>query len=591
MNNTQQFAWHSSDEFFGTITDNNHILIFDTKTNEKLQDFVLPFNLSTTFTSISFSPTKQVKKNKKKSKGAIFVACGTSNGKIVVWNITKGDLLCQLETGDAKETFVDFSDASNLLVSTKNLVGTFFVSEEASSIQKLKIGKENQIGGVKSLEKYFVVGTSNFTTLFEKTSRKKTSELQGHSSEGFLFASSGDLILTAAKDNFMNLFSLDSLSKKMNPIQILSLEDYPSCVDIRVKNGIVDVLALTHKGVCLLWRLTKFGKKGLKSDGKIIKEKGLILSAKFSKDKNTILIATGSNLNPFFEEIEFLEDEKVIKSIKVSKKIVEKEAPTFDDKATILGSINMESEEARFKSVLGSKQNGHQMEDTYDDKIEDIDITFKENDIPKVSIAPTLSHALKFNDKPVIINCLEQNNEELIKETVSLLPSKLSITLLDVSLEAYQNQNISSSSLVKWTRSILLYHASTIMSHPNILKKLSPLYHSLNSKLETYTSLLDLSGRLDLVLGLAGHKMIGLDGDADDVDTNIESSTDDEPLQLEDDLQIKEASLNIYGDDDDEDDSDLDEDKGGFGNPDDDSASDLEFPEDEGDLSDEMEEE
>ena len=64
MNKTQQFTWHSSQEYFGSITDNNHILIFDTKTNEKLQDFVLPFNLSTTFTSISFSPTVKNKKKK-----------------------------------------------------------------------------------------------------------------------------------------------------------------------------------------------------------------------------------------------------------------------------------------------------------------------------------------------------------------------------------------------------------------------------------------------------------------------------------------------------------------------------------------------
>ena len=104
----------------------------------------------------------------------------------------------------------------------------------------------------------------------------------------------------------MNLFSVDKLSSKiLNPIQILSLEDYPTCVDMKVKkDGTVDILALTHKGICLIWRLKKFGKKGLKSDGKIITKKGsLILSATFSKQNDSILIATGSNLNPFFEEI------------------------------------------------------------------------------------------------------------------------------------------------------------------------------------------------------------------------------------------------------------------------------------------------
>ena len=90
--------------------------------------------------------------------------------------------------------------------------------------------------------------------------------------------------------------------------------------------------------------------------------------------------------------------------------------------------------------------------------------------------------------------------------------------------------------------------------------------------------------------------MIGLDGDLDDVDTNIDESDDeDDVLQLEDDLQMKDSNLNI-SDDEDEDSDAEDDHKGGFGNPEDDSASDLEFPEDveggeEESDDDEMEEE
>jgi WD40 repeat protein len=142
MNKTQQFAWHSSNEYFGLISDNNHVIIYDTKNNEKIQDFVLPFNLSTTFTSISFSPMvipnffnfKSQEKKKKKKSGIIQVACGTSKGTVVVWNVSKGVLFCHLETEDPKPAFVTFSDSSNLLVSTPNLVGTFFL-EEKSKIQ------------------------------------------------------------------------------------------------------------------------------------------------------------------------------------------------------------------------------------------------------------------------------------------------------------------------------------------------------------------------------------------------------------------------------------------------------------------------
>jgi U3 small nucleolar RNA-associated protein 5 len=172
---------------------------------------------------------------------------------------------------------------------------------------------------------------------------------------------------------------------------------------------------------------------------------------------------------------------------------------------------------------------------------------------------------------------------------------------LDSLLDAYQDSKISSISLSKWTRSILLYHSSSIMSNSKILQKLSPLYHSLNTRLETYNSLIDLSGRLDLVLGLSGQPMIGFDSSLDDVDTNIEDSTDDEPLQLENDLNMGERDdddeeLNIYddykeeGDDDDEESDGDDDEKGGFGDPNNESASDLEFPDEGEEAMDDYEE-
>jgi hypothetical protein len=102
--------------------------------------------------------------------------------------------------------------------------------------------------------------------------------------------------------------------------------------------------------------------------------------------------------------------------LELKKKSVEKEAPSFDEKAVILGSINMESAGARFVQAIGTTK----IEDdaTFEDKIEDIEIVFKEKNIPSVSIAPTLTEALKFKDTPVILTCLSQTNERLIKETV-----------------------------------------------------------------------------------------------------------------------------------------------------------------------------
>ena len=82
------------------------------------------------------------------------------------------------------------------------------------------------------------------------------------------------------------------------------------------------------------------------------------------------------------------------------------------------------------------------------------------------------------------------------------LPAQLAIPLIEAILERYQDNNVDTAGLIHWLRAILVSHTSYIMSQPDIIQKLSPLYNSIESRLSVFPSLLDLSGRLDLLLSL-----------------------------------------------------------------------------------------
>lgn len=86
------------------------------------------------------------------------------------------------------------------------------------------------------------------------------------------------------------------------------------------------------------------------------------------------------------------------------------------------------------------------------------------------------------------------------------LPAQLSVPFIEAILDRYQDNNVDTGALMHWLRAILVSHTSHIMSQPDIIQKLSPLYHSIESRLSVFPSLLDLSGRLDLLLSLVCKK-------------------------------------------------------------------------------------
>lgn len=515
------FAWDKRGEIFAFFGENNHVYVYDTTSNDMIHDLVLPIKIQTSYSSVSFSEEKR-QNNKKKDKIANFLACGTKTGKIILWDIKKGEFVKEISTGQNETVFVEFLDQNTLIFTTPNFAATCTIDKGESSIKKLDHGKSN-ITSLKVIkEKYIMIGTRGIVQVFEFSTKQKLFSLQANDVK--LFGFSEEYILTCSNDNFLNLFKIDK-SSKLSPIQVISVQDDIHSLDMIKMEDTLDIVTVTNKGLCQVWKISNIGEKGSKPVSTITRKNGLILSAIF-RDSNAVFTCSGSFLHPTFENTLYISDDNVIEKIIINKDVKkDNQTQTNGEEGTILGLVNMETESARFTQAIGEKKKD------FSKKVIDIDVDSlletKEKKVPKVSMVSTLSHALQHKDDTVIVKCLLQDNVELIHETVSQLHHELSTTLLENVIDKYQNGIISNTCLVNWIKNILLSHASYIMSNSDLLNKLSPLYHTINARITTYQSLLDLSGRLDFVLGLSGNKMIGLKVENDLVEDDEQGIKED----------------------------------------------------------------
>jgi hypothetical protein len=316
----------------------------------------------------------------------------------------------------------------------------------------------------------------------------------------------------------------------------LSIEDKPLEFDMKKINSILYFNAVSTTGISYVWKLEEF-QKGVLPDLKIGDNETKVKIGKFShENEHGLIIGLNSYYNPLFQTYNIFEKEGVLKNkieLKTEKK--EKEKEKEKKKVSILGSLNMEDPNARFKSNFDTS--------TINEKINFESKKFKEKENEeKIKFTNRLSNALKFNDNSLITECLIQSDEEIIKSTVKDLDTILSFPLLECILMRYETQEVESSILVIWIRAVLMTHTTFILSHKNIISILSPLYQSIDKRLKNFNSLIDLSGRLDLLLSLGGNKNVGFDANEDDVedDEDVEEEVKKEKI-----INVKSVSKNL----------------------------------------------
>lgn len=301
-----------------------------------------------------------------------------------------------------------------------------------------------------------------------------------------------------------------------------------------------------------------------------------------------MILARGSNIKPVFEKVDFQnedgslkEKELVLTRTPITGFLMDESAQTasnvkatkkaYDESAvTVVGAADFamaqpglaeaadEDDQSDDDEISDSEKGGARLEGrTMKEKLQDLTVErtgkkAKQNkySTPKAnSLQQMLIQALHSNDLQLLEACLTYNNVDVIRNTVRRLPTAYVIPFLTQVIHKFQQKPSRGEALLEWIKAVLLIHTAYLMTVPDLVKKLSNFYQTLDSRVSVYSKLINLHGRLDLVMSQVEmqHKDTedisnvaqtvyreDEDDDEDEDDMDLEDDGEDEELADED---------------------------------------------------------
>ena len=116
------------------------------------------------------------------------------------------------------------------------------------------------------------------------------------------------------------------------------------------------------------------------------------------------------------------------------------------------------------------------------------------------SLGVLLSQALRAEDRGMLEKCLGVSDDAVVVRTVRALQPEEAVAFLAIVVEKLQSKPQRGVQLARWIRAVLIAHASYLMSAPASRTALTALFQIIDARLATFRPLLELSGRLDLLL-------------------------------------------------------------------------------------------
>lgn len=133
------------------------------------------------------------------------------------------------------------------------------------------------------------------------------------------------------------------------------------------------------------------------------------------------------------------------------------------------------------------------------------------------SLHVLLVQAIHSSDKALLESCLQHSTSfATIRTTVQKVPTNYVIPLMNSLMDKFHKKPTRGSHLLEWIKAIVTIHSGYLMTIPDLVKKLSMFYQSIEQRLNGYEKMLKLKGRLELVLNqvcifhLAGHPFYGI---------------------------------------------------------------------------------
>ncbi|KDP37126.1 hypothetical protein JCGZ_06182 [Jatropha curcas] len=374
------------------------------------------------------------------------------------------------------------------------------------------------------------------------------------------------IITSGFGEKKLNVWRCNLSSKSVTSGPVLSMRHYPlslECEDIgeKAEDGTV-ILAVSESGVAYVWNLksispdeispTKITVKGSEQltekdqqEGENSKKsRSSILAARLHDLKDDkqlkVIIAYGLLDSPQFSIVNISNSGEniVVKAVDETEIFREngilprKGHHDLEPEAALTSTQNKKTKKKRSASDMDSlaageldTDNGEAMdgvlveddmnEPTMGEKLASLNLhdndenkTHEKQELPLAkppsadSVNVLLKQALRAEDRALLLDCLYTQDEKVIANSISQLNPSDVLKLLHSLLTILDSRGAILACALPWLKSLLLQHASGIMSQDSSLLALNSLYQIIESRISTFHSALQLSSRLDSIYAM-----------------------------------------------------------------------------------------
>ncbi|KAM7480376.1 hypothetical protein LguiA_028589 [Lonicera macranthoides] len=486
-------------------------------------------------------------------------------------------------------------------------------------IKEFKLSKKSISSSVCSCDEKIVASTSTGIRIFSIEDEKELLKFSTDSGLVQYISTSDDtkvVVTSGFGERDLQVWKCGLDTKSVSKEAVLSMRHPP--VAIECKNGCNGedssiVLSVSEVGVAYIWNLmtslkeidpttitvnAKKAETDLYSSGKSRKGRTSIVAARLNDIETDgqvkVLIAYGSIDSPHFglvditrpgEDIVIAAGEETVKTVTAvqengvhaGKGLEEVATPAQKKKsskkraASDSDSANAEplADNGDTEPIDGVKVDNDLTEPTMGEKLaslnlvednetksqEKIDSSLQMKPPSADSVHVLLKQALHADDRALLLDCLFRKDEKIVANSITVLNPSDVLKLLESLISLIQSRGAVLACVIPWVRSLLVQHASGIMSQESSLLALNSLYQLIESRNSTFNASTQLSSCLDLLYaGTVNNDEVDENEIIqpvmfEDKDESEEDGSEEEEEAMETDEESE--NLEMFGDDSD----------------------------------------
>ncbi|KAL7616693.1 uncharacterized protein LOC111909561 isoform X1 [Lactuca sativa] len=474
-----------------------------------------------------------VGKKRRKENSTCLVALGTDDGEVFTINATSAELKWKSSGHHhSRIAALSFANKGRKLCAISTDGTTCEMNSETGELLKeMKISKKLISSSVYfSDDKILAASNTKIKVLNLEDGEElvKFSTDAGPVNHMFMLDDTNTIITSVFGDKNLHVWKNGSSGP------VLSMRHPPLAIEC--KNGCNEddllVLSVSESGIAYIWNLkisstedvvpTKIKVEGSKSEtdpnasGKKKKNKASILAARLNSingdDRVTVLVVYGSINSPRFTLLDVTSpgEDIVIDDIQENGLIDGKDQKDVRGKKRAASDVegSVKPDKCHGDPMDGVQIDNDINEPTMGEKLASLnikndDVAPKEKQETKLpsadSVHVLLKQALHADDRSLLLDCLFRQDEKIISNSVAFLNPSDVFKLLESLISMIQSRGTVVACALPWLKSLLLQHASSIMSQESSLIALNSLYQLIESRISTFDPVVQLSSSLDLL--------------------------------------------------------------------------------------------